>query len=249
MLDNRSGNSHSDDRIALFKKLVEITGVSRIEMLVMDREFIGHDWLCWLKEHKIPFCVRVPKSHNILLPDCQSVKAQELLEERKTFTCQAVVVDRTVVNLSLSYGADGELLYLIGTAQASKLKQIYKKRWSIEVFFQALKGRGFNMEQSCLRCIVKYRKLFAVVSMAYTLCWAAGIEHSRVKPVKRKKHGYPQYSVFRRGLNLIRQCSKNYKNELIETLIKSFIMALDKAQNRIFEQTLKTVGKYLAASF
>jgi hypothetical protein len=40
--------------------------------------------------------------------------------------------------------------------------------------------------------------------MAYTLCWATAIQDARKKPVKVKKHGYPQYSVFRRGLNILR---------------------------------------------
>jgi len=40
-----------------------------------------------------------------------------------------------------------------------------------EVFFQATKSRGFNMEESCLRCLEKYKKLFSIVSIAYTICW------------------------------------------------------------------------------
>lgn len=234
MLDNKSGNSNASNRIDLFKSIIQIVGLNRIDLIVMDREFIGNKWLLWLKKNNLNFCVRVPKSHKITLLDGTVARAEELLEDKKSYSASEVVVDNTIVNLSLGYGADGELLYLIGSIPSKELKQSYKKRWAIEVFFQALKARGFNMELSCLRNIEKYRKLFAVVSIAYTISWATGIEDGRVNPVKRKKHGYPQYSVFRRGLNLIR---KFFKNKVCEP----FELAIQKAHNRI-KLEFKTIG-------
>ena len=41
--------------------------------------------------------------------------------------------------------ADGEFLFLFGTAGLSSLEQFYAKRWTIEQCFQNLKGRGFNV--------------------------------------------------------------------------------------------------------
>lgn len=234
MLDNNSGNSNAEDRIELFKSLIELIGKRRIDLVVMDREFIGHKWLSWLKREKIDFCVRVPKHHQILFTDGEKVKVTELMQDLTSFQCKNVVVDQVVVNLSVSYAADGDLLYLIGSIKTKQLKKWYKKRWTIEVFFQALKGRGFHLEQSCLRCIKKYRKLFAVVCLAYTICWATGIQDGKMNPVKRKKHGYPQYSVFRRGLNMMR---KFYKNQLIEPIWQALVLA----QNRIFNPP-ETIG-------
>lgn len=208
MLDNNSGNSNWEDRIKLFKSLIKIVGKSRISMVLMDREFIGQKWLSWLKKAKIDFCVRVPKHHSILLADATRTTAMEILSKNSNSYESNVIVDGISVNLSISYDKNGDLLYLIGTKPATTLKHWYKKRWTIEVFFQALKGRGFNLEKSSLDNIEKYRKLFAVVSMAYTICWATGIESGRKNPVKRKSHGYPQYSVFRRGLNIIREFLK-----------------------------------------
>jgi hypothetical protein len=160
----------------------------------MDREFIGYQWLKWLRKTGIPFCVRVPKHHQITLSNGSKVKAEELLKEGKRIYLRDVFVDLTRVNVSISLDSNGDLLYLIGTAPCSELGKIYRKRWSIEVFFQALKARGFNLEMSCLKSLEKYKKLFAIVSMAYTICWATGIEDGRTNPVKVKKHGYPQYS-------------------------------------------------------
>ncbi len=204
LLDNKSGNSNYEDRIKLFKQIIQQIGKERIELLTMDREFIGHKWLRWLKKQDIAFCVRVPKHHKITLLDGTKHKAEALLASRKTYYYEMAIVDLVVVNLALGYGKKGELLFLIGTLPARQLPSIYRKRWTIEVFFQALKGRGFKLESSRLRCLEKYRKLFAIVTMAYTICWATAIQDARTKPVKVKNHGYPQYSVFRRGLNILR---------------------------------------------
>lgn len=45
MLDNKSGNSNAQQRIALFKSLIRVVGKQRIQMLVMDTEFIGQNGL------------------------------------------------------------------------------------------------------------------------------------------------------------------------------------------------------------
>jgi len=239
MLDNNSGNSNASDRIQLFKSIIELIGLKRIDLVVMDRDrvawrFIGHEWLSWLKSRQIDFCVRVPKHHKMIFSDGERLSVNDLMEECQSFQCKNVVVDQVVVNVSISYDGDGDFLYLIGTIEAHKLKKWYKKRWTIEVFFQALKGRGFNLEQSCLRCIDKYNKLFALVCLAYTICWATGIQDGKHNPVKRKKHGYPQYSVFRRGLNLMR---KFYKNQVIEPVWQAIGLACE----RIFDPP-KTIG-------
>lgn len=228
MLDNNSGNSGAPERISLFESLLEKIGVERIEMLVMDREFVGMNWLKWLKAQEIPFCVRVPKNHKVSLKDGGCFYVEELLQEDKSRCITGAIVDRVFVNVSLSYGKNGELLYLVGTVAASELKRWYKRRWGIEVFFQALKSRGFDMEKSCLKDIQKYRKLFAIASIAYTLCWATGIENGKTNPVKPKKHGYPQFSVFRRGLNLLRQF---FKQKIIQPLDRAINRAIIFLQN------------------
>jgi len=228
MLDNKSGNSNRKDRKGILEKVIRTAGPGRIGLLVMDREFIGQEWLKWLKVNNIPFCVRVPSHHTITFADGTRTTAEALLGgRRRTVLEEGVAVDGTAVNLSLGHARDGEMLYLIGTLPPGGLKKAYDKRWGIEVLFQALKKRGFDMEASCLRDIKKYRKLFAVASLAYTICWATGIQDGRKNPVKVKKHGYPQYSVFRRGLDLMRQF---YKNKISEPIMETIALAMSKLQ-------------------
>lgn len=234
MLDNNSGNSHTTDRISILKEIIGIVGTDRIKVLIMDREFIGNKWLHWLQKQEIPFCVRVPKNHYILTQQADKLKATELLKTRSKNYLSNVIVDGVYVNCYVSKDKKGELLYLIGTISAKELPQIYRKRWAIEVVFQALKSRGFHIEESRLKCIKKYRKLFALVTIAYTICWAVGIQQGKNKPVKTKKHGYPQYSVFRRGMNYIKKAFKTNQNRDIETTFDNVILKII--------QKLKIVG-------
>ena len=89
------------------------------------------------------------------------------------------------------------------------------------------------MEESSLQCIGKYRKLFALVSIAYTICWATGIEDGKVNPVRVKKHGYPQYSVFKRGLNLMRQFYKKQSSEPLELALEADLISFTKPSGRV----------------
>jgi hypothetical protein len=75
MLDNNSGNSNWKDRIKIFQSLMRKIGKERIEIILMDREFIGHKWLLWLKKEGINFCVRFPKHHLLLFADGSTFKA------------------------------------------------------------------------------------------------------------------------------------------------------------------------------
>ena len=61
LLDNKSGNSNTQNRKELISKIISLIGVDRISVIVGDREFIGHEWLRYLKDNNIPFCMRMPK--------------------------------------------------------------------------------------------------------------------------------------------------------------------------------------------
>lgn len=63
LLDNRSGNSSTQDHKAIITKCIRLLGKERIGLLLADREFVGHQWLKYLKDNGILFCGRLPKHH------------------------------------------------------------------------------------------------------------------------------------------------------------------------------------------
>lgn len=106
--------------------------------------------------------------------------------------------------------AGNDFLFLFATPGLGCLDQLYARRWTIEQCFQNLKGRGFNLEATHLRCRQKLRKLVALVSLAYALCLSVGtVAHARHQPIRRKNHGYRAVSFSRHGLNILRQLTRS----------------------------------------
>lgn len=205
LLDNKSGNSSTSDRIALISQCIGLLGSKRIGLLIADREFIGHKWLKFLKDEKINFCIRLPKHHLITRQHGQVQRAEEIAGP-EVLCLRDCLVDGVWGHVYLKRVKDGDLLFLFGTMEPKHLGSVYRKRWTIEVCFQAFKGRGFDLESTHLKSLKKLKMLVAMVSIAYAICVSMGIyQDQKVKKIKRKKHGYKAYSYFRTGLNKIRE--------------------------------------------
>ncbi len=82
---------------------------------------------------------------------------------------------------------------------------IYKKRWEIEVMFQALKGRGFNLEKTHITNPKKIDRLIFLLTIAFCWMYKIGEIKNQEKPIEIKKHGRLAKSLFRYGFDEIRQ--------------------------------------------
>ena len=56
------GNSNTEERITLMKRLLEFIPAEKIDSLLADREFIGEQWFQWLKDKGILFRLRIRKN-------------------------------------------------------------------------------------------------------------------------------------------------------------------------------------------
>lgn len=228
LLDNRSGNSATDDRIHLIGQCIALLGKERVGMVVADREFIGHRWLKYLKDNGILFCIRLPKSHHIVRLDGRVQQVEALVgQQPRELILQDCLVDGLWGHVYLKSLSNGDILFLFGTVKASLLGKLYRKRWTIEQCFQSLKKRGFDLESTHLQCLVKLKKLLAFVSLAYGFCLSMGhYYHQKVQPIKVKNHGYKAHSFFRYGLDIIRAClRKDWKDEVnaFQRLVQRFL--------------------------
>jgi len=80
----------------------------------------------------------------------------------------------------------------------------YANRWGIETLFGMFKTRGFCLESTHFTDPHRLSKLLALMSLA--MCWAMKIGewlHSHT-PLKLKKHGRREKSIFRYGLDHLR---------------------------------------------
>jgi hypothetical protein len=110
---------------------------------------------------------------------------------------------------------NGELL-VVATQRAPKSAIAdYAKRWGIETLFGMFKTRGFCLESTHLTDAERLSKLLALLSLA--LCWAILIGEwlHQLKPISIKKHGRKAKSIFRYGLDHLR-------NIVLRGRLKSF---------------------------
>ena len=210
LLDNKSGNSNCQCRCELLAKLIKAIGKERIGVIIGDREFIGLEWIKYLKSNDILFCMRVPKSHLITLSDGNTISITELLAKQTERYFQECMVDGVWCNAMLKKLPENDFLFLIGNLPAKQLGGFYRRRWCIEVLFQTFKERGFDLESTHLQCSKKISKLLVFVSIAVALCTKVGeYYHRKVQKISIKKHGYKANSFFRKGLDIVRRGLKN----------------------------------------
>ena len=195
-----------------------------------------------MKDNGIGFCVRVPKSHFITLKNECTYTIEELLTIHKERFYHHVRVDGIWVNLYIKALSNGDFLYLIGTFSAKQLGDLYRKRWCIETFFQRLKGRGFDLESSHLRDIDKLKKLFALVCIPFAICLTIGKCYlSKVQKIRINKKGYPFKSIFRRGLDWMREYIKGKYQTIFNQLLERFTRWLN-IQLAYNQQIIKIIG-------
>ena len=124
--------------------------------------------------------------------------------------------------LPLGAGEHQGYLAVLTNSAAGDALEHYRKRWSIETFFQSVKKRGFDLEQTHLKVPRRLKKLFALLCLAFALCLSEGIyRHESVKEIVAKSNGYKQNSYFRHGMNAIRKILKN-ANNCLTTFCKLF---------------------------
>jgi hypothetical protein len=176
------------------------------KVLVGDREYIGLEWFAALKRAGIGIVIglRVSDYKNDIEASGKSItklesKAKSQLGRLvwQSFSLDSISYSFVIVAYRNRSGKE-EFLRLITTpAQAVER---YKQRYRIESMFKHLKSNGFDLEALHLQYGYKIRLMMAVVVLAYTLAVVYGLVDFKAK-VKLKKHGCPEMSVFRWGLD------------------------------------------------
>jgi len=102
--------------------------------------------------------------------------------------------------------ADGELVMIATQAQLETALADYKERWQIGTLFSCLKTRGFDLEKTHIKDHQRLEKLLAFTAIAFSWAYLVGEWRHEVKPIKIKKHERPARSLFRHGLDYLRNC-------------------------------------------
>ncbi len=199
------GNSDTEERKELLARFVSLFGTGRLRLVTADREFIGKDWIAWLLGQEIPFRIRIKASEYLLHPDGREQHAHEWFALR---SCRCKPRPLRLWGLPVFVGGkrlqDGKYLIVISNEAGDDLWLDYRLRWKIETLFQALKGRGFDMESCRLSQERRLSNWFGFLALGLCWCLKVGRALDALAPLPLKKHGRRALSVFQRGLNELR---------------------------------------------
>lgn len=204
---DKKGNSSFEERKVLIEKFIKVFGEDCVEGYLGDREFSNKRDFEYFAKKKFAFTMRLKK--NILVNEKQvkdysrGMKPGEMrvLRGKKKVLGQEVYI---AIRMNEKY----ELMIIV-TLNQLKDSRDYRLRWLIEVLFGDLKSKGFNLENTHLVDKERLKTLMQVLSIAYIYAVLAGEEENRKNPIKIKKHGYGEISIFRLGLDYLRSILLN----------------------------------------
>jgi hypothetical protein len=219
----KSGISSTGERIALMERFLEVVSPDRIRVVVADREFVGRDWIAFLREQNLRFVIRIRKNARVG-SECRARPAREHFASLRAGCVQVLRKKRWVyghrlfvVGLRLEPQPQGELLLVVTGEQPRRALGLYAKRWQIETLFGALKSRGFNFEETHLTDPGRIEKLVALLTVAFTWAYLVGDWLDRdVQPIRVKSHGRRAKSLFRYGLDHLRSVLLNMTAKIDE---------------------------------
>jgi Transposase DDE domain len=222
-LDNNGGNSDSDDRCYVMMKCIEILGKDRIKSVVGDCEFIGKDWIDYLLSERILFYFDI-RTNMYFEFRGKRYQVSKYMQGQNKKVLHSVIIFGVSLGLAMKRHRTKEksILAIITNGRAGSALDNYANRWAIEIVFQSFKERGFDLEATHISDPIRIRKLFALCSIAFTICFLVGLALDNIKPIEIKNNGYKANSYFRYGLNFIREVLKmESKKAAIRSRIES----------------------------
>lgn len=196
------GNSDSAARMRLVARLLQDLPACRWKALVADREFIGQAWFTFLRERRIPRCVRLRE--NTRLDDEFVRDAFQKLERgqvRALFERAWVYGSQMQVVATLS--PEGERVIVASDLSIPATLAVYRQRWTIECTFSALKSRGLGLEETHMVKAARIERLFGLLTLALVWMVRVGTWRSETRPIPVKKHGRKAVGVAQYGWELL----------------------------------------------
>lgn len=212
-LDNEGGNSDCDDRTYVLLSCIQYIGKERIKCIIGDCEFIGEEWIKFLLKQGIAFYIDV-RTNQYFTHEGERYQISQYMANYKKKSLDNIYIFGSWLSIGMKRqqpskaGKRKSILAIVTNTRAAHALSNYRNRWSIEVLFESLKTRGFNLEDTHIDEPIRLRKLFALCAIAFVFCFLMGLMADKIKKIVIKNNGYKTNSFFRHGLNFIRKAVK-----------------------------------------
>jgi hypothetical protein len=212
LLDKR-GNSNTQERFELLVTVLSLFAPEDIAYLTADQEFLGSNWFNLLRADPVTrFRIRI-RGSDLLWDGRRSLKTAIVFQDLQPHQSKVLSGKRRLWGHWLYLAGlrleDGSLLVVATDDAPATAISDYALRWGIETLFGCLKTRGFCLEATHLKDRERLKKLIALLTLAF--CWAHRVGEWLVEqhPITLKKHGRKARSIFRTGLDYLRQILLN----------------------------------------
>lgn len=209
VLDEK-GCSDDAERREILQKFIDEFGAESIRFVTADREFCSKAWLKYLIENKISYRLRIKANHQITNARGAKVRASRLCRTLKINQRLELRGKRglwkQLVYVAVCRKEDGDNVLVISSEESGKILLEYGERWKIETLFGILKTRGFRLEDTHLTEIERISKMLSLLTIAVSWAMLAGELEVQATPLKTKKHGRLEKSIFRLGFEALRNC-------------------------------------------
>ena len=193
----KDGTSNAQEKLEILQKFVEIFGIKKIEALLADREFWDEQFTNYLYQSKIPFVIRLKANLSLKHHNGGYMRCDKLMSNQKH-----VKTSWRGINFEVSAKKERDLY--VASFMVTNALDLYKKRWSIETSFKALKSQGFYLERTQIDDIVSIRKLVLMMSLAMSIAIVAGLIAEKNNMIRViKANGSKMYTLFKIGLKSI----------------------------------------------
>lgn len=209
VLDEK-GCSDDAERKEILQKFIDEFGAQSIRFVTADREFCSKEWLKYLIEKRISYRLRIKASYQITNARGAQVRASRLCRSLKINQRQELRGKRVLwaqaVFVAVCRKEDGDNVLVIASEQSGRILLEYGERWKIETLFGILKTQGFRLEETHLTEVERIAKLLSLLTIAVSWAMLAGELEVQATPLKTKKHGRLEKSLFRLGFETLRNC-------------------------------------------
>lgn len=196
------GNSDSATRMRLVARLLKYLPAKRWRALVADREFIGQAWFTFLRERRIPRCIRLRENTRL---DDEFVR-----DAFQTLECGQVCglfeqawVYGSLMQVVATLSPEGERVIVASDLSIPATLEVYRQRWAIEGTFSALKSRGLGLEETHMVKAARHERLFGLLTLALVWMVRVGTWREETRPIPLKKHGRKAVGVAQYGWDLL----------------------------------------------
>lgn len=225
----KAGSTSGAEQRGLLRKLLLVVPPERVRVVLADREFIGSPFMEYLTGRDLGYGVRIRKDARVEFRG-QTRRAEDLFEDlsvgqHRRLRARRIIYGQRVwlYGLRLPDGEHGERRLLIVAGTVRCLLRRYRLRWGIEVLFAGLKSRGFDFETTHLNIQGRISTLVGLLAVGYSFAHATGRYLAQHRPIRLKRHGRRERSVFRLGLDHLRHVLLRGLDRHWEQLLVLFI--------------------------